>query len=232
MGRQLQAMEELKRLLLGCLLYFIGLVCDKMCSSSSRRVRFVNKSKSLTTAPAGLLQSLPVPALVWNEVTMDFITHLPVSRGFSVVMVVVDRLTKAAHFGMLASGFTASKVARLFTDIVVKFHGFPSSIVSDRDPIFLSKFWAELFKLSGTSLKHSSAYHPQTDGQTEVVNKGLEQFLRVMTSDSPYKWTDYLGWAEFCYNTSYHSSINMSPFQAMYGPTSGVSSIYSKFHFY
>lgn len=148
---------------------------------------------------------------------MDFITHLPLSRGYSVVMVVVDRLTKAAHFGALASGFTAGKVAKLFIDVVIKLHGFPSTIVSDRDPIFVSQFWAELFKLSGTSLKHSSAYHPQTDGQSEVVNRALEQYLRAMMSDRPERWSEFLGWAEFCYNTSFHSSINMSPYQALYG---------------
>lgn len=173
--------------------------------------------KSLTTAPAGLLQPLPVPALVWNDLTMDFITHLPLSRGYSVVMVVVDRLTKAAHFGALLSGFTAAKAAKLFVEMVVKLHGFPASIVSDRDPIFLSKFWEELFKLSGSTLKYSTAYHPQTDGQTEVVNRGLEQYLRAMTGSRPQQWFDLLSWAEFCYNTSYHSSIRMSPFQALYG---------------
>lgn len=146
-----------------------------------------------TAAPAGLLQSIPIPAMVWNELTMDFITHLPFSHVYSVILVVVDRLTKAAHFGPLPTGFTATKVDKLFTDMVVKLHGFPSSIISDRDPVFLSKFWAELFKLSGTSLKHSSAYHPQTDGQSEVVNRCLEQYLRAMTSDKPERWPEFFG---------------------------------------
>lgn len=149
---------------------------------------------------------------------MDFITHLPLSHGYSVILVVVDCLTKAAHFGPLPTSFTEAMVAHLFTDTVVKLHDFPSSNIFDRDPIFLSHFWAELFKLSGTSLKHSSAYHhPQTDGQTEVVNRCLEQYLRALTSDRPECWLEFLGWAEFHYNTSYHSNINLRSFQAMYG---------------
>ncbi|KAH9667504.1 hypothetical protein KPL70_021062 [Citrus sinensis] len=173
--------------------------------------------KYSTQAPAGLLQPLPVPSLVWDELTMDFITGLPLSRGFEAILVVVDRLSKSAHFGALPSQFTTIKTAALFADMVVKLHGFPSSIISYRDPIFMSNFWQKLFDLSGTQLRHSTAYHPQTDGQSEVVNRGLEQYLRAFSQDKPQTWSSFLGWAEFCYNTSYHSSLRMTPFQALYG---------------
>ena len=146
------------------------------------------QTKYSTHAPAGLLQPLPIPSLVWEEVTMDFITGLPFSHGFTVILVVVDRLTKSAHFGALPTHFTASKTVVLFTDMVVKHHGFPRTIISDRDSIFLSSFWKKLFELSGTKLKHSTSYHPQTDGQSEVVNRGLEQYLRVFTQAKPTSW--------------------------------------------
>lgn len=148
---------------------------------------------------------------------MDFITGLPPSRGSSAIMVVVDRLTKYAHFGALPTGFDAHRVALLFVDIVIKHHGFPSSIVSDRDPIFVSKFWSEVFRLSGTTLKCSTAYHLQTDGQSEVMNWGLEQYLRAFTHERPSRWTVLLPWAEYSLNISYHASIKMAPFQALYG---------------
>ena len=122
--------------------------------------------KNSTQALAGLLQHLHVPSLVWDDLTMDFITGLPTSKGFELILVVVDCLTKSAHFGALASQFTADKTATLFADLVVKLHGFPSSIISERDLIFMSNFWHKLFELSGTILRHSTAYHPQTDNQT------------------------------------------------------------------
>ena len=112
---------------------------------------------------------------------MDFITGLPVSRGFSVILVVVDCLTKSAHFGSLPAQITAVKTADLFMDMVIKIHGFPTSIISYRDPVFLSNFWMKLFELSGTTLCHSTTYHPQTDGQSEVVNRGLKQYFRAFT---------------------------------------------------
>ena len=108
---------------------------------------------------------------------MDFITCLSPSKGDIVILVVVDRLSKAAHFGTLSTSFVANLVATLFTNMVIKYHDFPFSIVSDRDSIFLSKFWQALFQLSRTTLKYSTAYHPQTDGHIEVLNKCLEQYL-------------------------------------------------------
>lgn len=104
---------------------------------------------------------------------MDFIDGLPRSNGMSTILVVVDRLSKYTHFMGLKHPFTAQKVAEVFTKEIVRLHGIPEAIVSDRDKVFLSQFWEKLFKLQGMRLKYSSAYHPQTDGQTEVVNKGL-----------------------------------------------------------
>ncbi|GJU05810.1 reverse transcriptase [Tanacetum coccineum] len=168
-------------------------------------------------ASGGYLQPLPMSTVVWEDVSMDFITGMPLSKGFSVVLVVVDRFSKYAHFATLPTSFNAPKVAEVFVEAVIKHHGIPKTIVSDRDPIFVSKFWTQLFKLSGTQLNHSTAYHPQTDGQTEVVNRWLEQYLRAMVTDRPDHWVRFLPWAEYCYNTSYHSSIKMSPYQALYG---------------
>jgi hypothetical protein len=135
------------------------------------------------------------------------------------VFVVVDRLSKAAHFGMLPTHFTAAKVAELFAIMVCKLQGMPRSIVSDRDPIFLSHFWQELFRLSGTKLRMSTAYHPQSDGQTEIVNKILQQYLRCFVHNKPKQWGLYLHWAEWNYNTAVHTATGFTPFQVVYGRT-------------
>ncbi|KAH9657564.1 hypothetical protein KPL70_023135 [Citrus sinensis] len=144
-----------------------------------RECLICQQTKYSTQASAGLLQPLPIPSMVWDEVTMDFITGLPLSKGFSVILVVVDRLTKFAHFGPLPCQFIALKTAELFVDMVIKIHGFPSSIIYDRDPVFLSNFWKQLFLLSGTTLHHSTAYNPQTDGQTEVMSPYHALFGRL-----------------------------------------------------
>lgn len=167
--------------------------------------------------PAGLLQPLPIPNQMWIEVSMDFIEGLPLSNGYSVIMVVVDRLTKYAHFVALKHPYTAVTVAKAFIANVVRLHGVPTSIVSDRDKVFISSFWQTLFQLQGTKLCMSSSYHPQTDGQTEVVNRTLEQYLRCFAGDQPRKWSEWISWAEFSYNTSIHSSTKMTPFEAVYG---------------
>lgn len=148
---------------------------------------------------------------------MDFITGLPTSHGYQVIMVVVDRLSKYAHFAGLKAGFTSVQVAEKFFEVVVKLHGLPASIVSDRDRVFTSSFWRHLFKLQGTTLRMSSAYHPQTDGQSEAVNKCLEMYLRCFVFDNPRMWYRCLGWAEYWYNTAVHSSTGMTPFQVVYG---------------
>lgn len=148
---------------------------------------------------------------------MDFITGLPPSHGYTVIMVVIDRLSKYSHFAILKSDYTCHSVAETIMHMVVKLHGFPKSIVSDRDKVFTSKFWQHLFKLSRTSLSMSSSYHPQTNGQSEALNKCLELYLRCFTRDNPKSWFRLLSWAEFWYNTSFHSSIVMTPFKAVYG---------------
>ena len=148
---------------------------------------------------------------------MDFIVGLPASRGYTTIMVAVDRLSKYAHFAPLPQRFDALRVARLFIDTVVKHHGFPKTMVSDRDPIFLSDVWKDMLRLSGTTWHFSTACHPQSDGQTEVRNRGLEQYLRAFAADRPTKWTAFLPWAELALNCFHNESIGTSPFRALYG---------------
>lgn len=181
-----------------------------------RECHICQQNKTTTKRPAGLLQPLPVPAGVWEDISMDFVTHLPSSNGYTVIMVVVDRYSKEVHFGALPTGFSAFKVATLFIEVVCKHHGFPKSIISDRDPVFLSAFWRELFRLSGTHLRLCTTYHPQTDGQTEVVNRVLEQYLRCFVNSQPSSWFRFLSLAEWCYNTSLHSSSDLTPFEIIY----------------
>ncbi|PNY08611.1 Ty3/gypsy retrotransposon protein [Trifolium pratense] len=175
------------------------------------------QAKASTALPAGLLQPPPIPTQIWEDIAMDFITGLPNSHSYSAVFVVVDRLSKYNHFTALKSDYTVVKVAEIFMNSIVKLHGFPKSIVSDRDKVFTSQFWQQLFKLSGTTLAMSTVYHLQTDGQSEAVNKCLEMYLRCFTSQNPKAWSKLLPWAELWYNAAFHTSIGMCPFKAVYG---------------
>jgi len=165
----------------------------------------------------GLLQPLPIPQFAWHTISLYFIEGLPKSKTFDTILVVIDKLTKYAHFICLAHPYTAITVAQAFLANIYKLHGMPSVIISDRDRVFTSAFWQELFKLTETTLNMSSSYHPQTDGQTERLNQCLETYLRCMVQSCPTKWAQWIPLAEFWYNSTYHSAHGLTPFQALYG---------------
>nr|XP_034898556.1 uncharacterized protein LOC118036834 [Populus alba] len=176
-------------------------------------------SNTATNLTELLLASHPllVPHQIWEDILMDFIDGLPKSRGKNVIFVVVDHLSKYAHFIALSHLYTASSVAQAFFDNVFKIHGMPKTIVSDRDRVFLSDFWQQLFKLQGTSLHFSSSYHPQTDDQTEVINRCLQTYLRCFVSLRPKDWMQFLILAKYWHNTNVNSSTGYTPFEAVYG---------------
>jgi hypothetical protein len=173
----------------------------------------------------GLLCPLPIPHSSWQDVFMDFIEGLPVSKGFSVIMVVVDRFTKYEHFVPLKHPFTTVTVAHVFLNNVVKLHVLPKTIVSDRDKVFTSIFWSTLFGLLNIKLQLSTAYHSQTDGQTERLNQCLEMYLRCAVSSTLNQWVKWPPLAELWYNSSYHSALKCSPFKALYGVDSIIAAV-------
>ncbi|MCH86462.1 hypothetical protein A2U01_0007319 [Trifolium medium] len=162
------------------------------------------QAKHSTTLPAGLLNSLPIPSQVWEDISMDFITGLPNSCGFTIIFVIVDRLTKFGHFLPLKADYDSKVVAEAFMQHVVKLHGMPKSIVSDRDKVFTCRFWQHLFKLQGTTLAICFTFH------------------------NPKIWAKILHWAQYWYNTSFQTNAAMTPFKALYGrdpPTLTRSSV-------
>ena len=149
---------------------------------------------------------------------MDFVSGLPKSvKGHDAIWVIVDRLTKSSHFLPIKTTFSLDRLAQLYVMEIVRLHGVPVSIVSDRDPRFTSKFWNSLHKAMGTKLDFSTAFHPQTDGQSERTIQTLEDMLRACVLDLKGSWETHLPLIEFAYNNSYHSSIEMAPFEALYG---------------
>ncbi|GKA22969.1 putative reverse transcriptase domain-containing protein [Tanacetum coccineum] len=177
-----------------------------------------SKVKAEHQRPSGLLQQPEIPKWKWDNITMDFITKLPRTKsGHDTIWVIVDRLTKSAHFLAIREDYSMEKLARLYSDEIVARHGVPVSIISDRDGQFTSRFWQTLQKALGTRLDMSTAYHPQTDGQSERTIQTLEDMLRACVIDFGGSWDVHLPLAEFSYNNSYHSSIRCAPFEALYG---------------
>jgi hypothetical protein len=165
----------------------------------------------------GLLCSLDVPNSIWMDIAMDFVEGFPKVGGKCVTLTVVNRLSKYAHFVSLGHPYSATSAAKAFFNQVVRLHRIPASIVSDRDLVFTSKLWQELFKLSGTKLCLSFAFRPQTDGQSELTNKIITVYLHCMAGDRPRSWLRWLPWAEYCYNTSFQSVLKETPFRVVYG---------------
>jgi hypothetical protein len=175
----------------------------KLVQEYIRGCSVCQRNKTEHLHPVGLLQPLPVLAAIWMDITMDFVEGFPRVHGKSVVLTVVDRLSKYAHYITLGHSYSATSVAKAFFDQVMRLHGVSTSIVSDRDPVFTSAVWQELFRLTGTRLWLSFAFRPQTDGQSEVSNRIITVYLHCLAGDRPRSWLRWLPWAEYCFNTSF-----------------------------
>ena len=168
--------------------------------------------------PFGLLNPLPIPQWKWDNITMDFVSDFPLTqRKHDTVWVIVDRLTKSAHFLLVRLDYSMDRLAKLYVSDIVRLHEIPLSIVSDRDPWFTSRFWKELQSAFGTILNFSTAFHPQTYGQSERVIQELEDMFQGCVLDFPGSWDRYIPLIEFAYSNSYRSSIGMAPYEALYG---------------
>nr|GFC46615.1 retrotransposable element Tf2 [Tanacetum cinerariifolium] len=167
---------------------------------------------------SGLLQPLDIPVWKWNEISMDFVTRLPrTQRRHDAIWVVVDQLTKSAYFLPIRKDYSVSRFADILQQEIVRLHGTPSAIVSDRDPCFASRFWKGLQKAWGTRLKFRTAFHPQTDSQSERTIQTLEDMLCSCALECTRNWDDYICLVEFAYNNSWHASIKCAPFEMLYG---------------
>jgi hypothetical protein len=186
------------------------------------------RNKSSNALPGGLLHPLSVPNNPWESVSMDFVVHLPVTpSGHTAIMVCVDRLTKMVRLAACHDSSTAEEVARLFLNKVVAAHGMPVDLVTDRDSRFTSKFWIALCDMMGMHSSMSSAFHPQSDGNTERVNRVMEDMLRSVVASDQSDWDTHLGLVEFAINNAYHESIKATPFLLNYGrhPHTPISSV-------
>ena len=181
------------------------------CHSCQRNKPFLQKL-------AGLLQPLPIPQRPWSSISMDLITQLPTTKdGYDAIITVVDRLSKMAHFIPCTTTIKSHQLASLFLQHIFKLHGVPQDIVSDCDPRFVSSFWKEFCKSLGTKQNMSTPYHPETDGQTERMNRVLEEMLRHYVAPHQDDWDTYLPTCEFAINNSVNDSTGFSPFYLTYG---------------
>jgi hypothetical protein len=183
----------------------------KTCHSCQR-------NKSSNQKPGGMLRPLSVPLHKWMSASMDFVVQLPrTARGYDAIVVFVDRLSKLTHLAPTTTDCSAAEVAEIFMREVFRHHGMPANLITDRDTRFTSRFWTEVCNLMGMQQAMSSAYHPQTDGQTERVNRVMEDMLRHFVSSEQDDWDRVLPCVEYAINNSYHESIKTTPFQITYG---------------
>ena len=166
---------------------------------------------------AGLLQPIPYLAAPFTELTMDFFKVKKVESGEDMIYVVVDRFMKMGKFMAVKSTYTADDVAQVFIDNIVKSHGYPEKIISDRDVKFTSRFWKALFAKSGTKLAFTTAEHPQTDGQSENRIKTLRFMIRSFTEETGKDWKEHLSLFEFAYNITKNAATGVAPFEMLYG---------------
>ena len=181
------------------------------------------KNKHSTHAPYGEMQAMELPDQPWSDISMDFVTGLPVSRdpvtqvSYDAILVVVDRFTKQAEYIAFRKDFTAVQLAHIINDRIIRHHGIPKSIISDRDKLFTSNFWTTLLAAIGTKRKLSTAYHPQTDRQTERTNRTMKAYLRIYANEQQNNWVSLLPMAQMAYNNKLSESTGQTPFYANHG---------------
>jgi hypothetical protein len=176
------------------------------------------KVKANYMKPRGLLQLLSIQEWKWDDISMDFIMGLPMTaRKFDSIWVIVDQLSKSAHFIPVNTNYKVQRHAEIYVACMLHLHGVPKMIIFDRGSQFIARFWEQLHTSLRTYLIHSLAYHPHTDGQTECVNQILDDMLRAYVLEHQGSWDQNLPWSEFSYNNSYQESLKMAPFEVLYG---------------
>ncbi|KAK2889879.1 hypothetical protein Q8A73_018179 [Channa argus] len=175
------------------------------------------RGKTPKKPPDGLLQPLPIPSRPWSHIALDFVTGLPPSHGNTTILTIIDCFSKAVHFVPLPKLPTATETAELLTQHVLRLHGIPRDIVSDRGPQFVSQVWKAFCKALGATVSLSSGFHPQSNGQTERANQSVETALRCVTSSNPATWSSFIPWIEYAHNSLTSSATGLSPFMCSLG---------------